>query len=95
MLFLVISHPAPTRPSAVAADRRAFWEWLAPLEEAGVVRFCHPKVGRGAVALFDVESIEALQGHVTAWAELIPAAFDVVPLVDVAYQKRLVGGEAT
>ena len=93
MLFLVVSHPAPARPSTVAADRRAFWDWVAPLEAADVVRSCYPRVGRGAVALFDVESNEALQGHLTAWAELIPATFDVLPLVDVAYQRALIAGD--
>ncbi len=95
MLFLVISHPAAARPSTVASDRRGFWGWIAPLEAAGVVRFCHPKVGRGAVALFDVDNTETLQGHVTAWAEMIPATFEVIPLVDVAYQKQLVGYTAS
>ena len=93
MLVLVISHPAPARPSTVAADRRAFWDWVAPLQETGTVRFCYPRLGRGAVALFDVPAVEALQGHLTAWAELIPATFDVLPLVDVEYQKRLVSGD--
>jgi len=93
MLFLVISSPAPARPSQVAQDRRAFWEWLAPLEADGTVRFCYPKLGRGAAALFAVDSVESLQGHLTAWAEMIPATFEVVPLVDVAYQRRLIAGD--
>jgi len=95
MLFLVISHPAPARSSEVAAARRAFWDWVAPLQAAGTVRFCYPRLGRGAVALFDVDSAETLQGHLTGWAELIPATFDVLPLVDVEYQKRLVGGDGS
>jgi hypothetical protein len=90
MLFLVISHPAAARPSEVAAARRAFWDWVAPLQEAATVRFCYPRVGRGAIALFDVDSPETLQGHLTAWADMIPATFDVLPLVDVEFQKRLV-----
>jgi hypothetical protein len=91
MLFLVISSPAPARPSEVTARRAAFWGWVAPLEADGTVRYCYPKLGRGAVALFEVDSIETLQGHLTEWAELIPATFEVLPLVDVAYQRRLVG----
>jgi hypothetical protein len=93
MLFLVISHPAAARPSEVASHRRAFWEWVAPLEACGTVRYCYPRAGRGAVALFEVDSTETLQTHLTEWAELIPATFDVLPLVDIAFQKRLVGGE--
>ena len=91
MLFLVISHPAAAHPSAVAAARRAFWSWIAPLEAAGTVRYCYPRLGRGAVALFEVDSTESLQGYLTAWSELIPATFDVLPLVNVAYQRRLIG----
>jgi hypothetical protein len=93
MLFLAISHPAAARPSTVAASRRAFWDWVEPLKAAGTVKYCYPRLGRGAVALFDVDRAEMLQGHLTAWSEIIPATFDVFPLVDVAYQKRLVGGE--
>jgi hypothetical protein len=91
MLFLVISHPAAARTSEVAAARRAFWVWLAPLEAAGMVKYCYPRVGRGAVALFEVDSTETLQGYLTQWADIVPATFDVLPLVDVAYQRRLVG----
>lgn len=91
MLFLVISHPAAARPSEVAVYRRAFWGWVAPLEAVGTVRYCYPRLGRGAVALFELDSTEALQGYLTQWAEIIPATFDVLPLVDVAYQRRLVG----
>lgn len=91
MLFLVISQPLPARPSSVAADRQRFWRWIEPLQDAGVVEYCYPQLGRGAVALFRVESSEELQGHLTAWAEIIPASFQVLPLVDVAYQKRLIG----
>lgn len=94
MLFLVISHPAPARPSDVAAQRRTFWEWVAPLEADGTVSYCYPRLGRGAVALFSVDTAETLHGHLTAWAELIPATFTVEALVDVAYQKALVGGAA-
>lgn len=90
-LFLVISHPAAARPSEVAPQRAAFWDWLAPLEDSGTVRYCYPRLGRGAVALFEVDSTETLQGHLTTWSELIPATFDVHALVDVEYQKRLVG----
>ena len=93
MLFLVLSHPAADRPSSVAPYRAAYWDWVAPLEAAGTVKYCYPRLGRGAVALFEVDNTETLQGHLTAWAEIIPATFDVYPLVDVAYQKRLVGAE--
>lgn len=93
MLFLVISQPAPARPSSVAADRQRFWRWVEPLRATGVVAYCYPRLGRGAVALFRVESSEELQGYLTTWAEMIPASFEVLPLVDVAYQKQLIGAD--
>jgi hypothetical protein len=93
MLFLVISQPAPARPSTVAAGRRAFWDWVAPLEATGAVKYCYPKLGRGAVVLFEVDSAETLQGHLTAWAEIIPATFEVHALVDVGFQRRLIAEE--
>jgi hypothetical protein len=91
MLALVNSYPLPARPSLVAADRRAGWDWLAPLQAEGTIRYFYPKLGRGAVALFEVDSAETLQGYLTQWAEFVPCTFDVTLLVDVAYQKKLVG----
>ncbi len=55
MLFLVISDPRPEPPTGIAASRQRFWTWVDPLITAGRVRSIHAKVGRGAVALFDVD----------------------------------------
>src|SRR3546814_1182230 len=83
MLFLVISTPAPTEPSAVRDRRQRYWEWIAPLRGDGTVRSVHARVGRGAVVLFDVESPERLHRHMNEWSDIIPAHFDVYPLIDV------------
>jgi hypothetical protein len=82
MLFLVISDPRPEPPGSVAAARQSFWRWVAPLRESGEVRSIHAKVGRGAVALFDVPSNEALHRRLNQWADIIPARFDVHALID-------------
>ena len=82
MLFLVISEPRPEPPSAVVAARQRFWTWIDPLIATGEVRSVHAKVGRGAVALFDVASNEALHAHLNAWADIVPARFEVHALVD-------------
>lgn len=37
---------------------------------------------RGAVALIDAESHEPLHRLLNAWAELIPATFELHPLID-------------
>lgn len=85
MLFLVISEPRPERPSTVTVQRRRYWDWVAPLQAAGTVRAVHAKVGRGAVVLFDVPDHEALHRHLTAWAEIVPARFDIHPLIEAAH----------
>lgn len=82
MLFLVISTPQPTRPSDVAQDRQAFWPWIDGYRQAGVCRQIYPRVGRGAVAIFDVGSNDDLHRILNEWADIIPARFDTYPLVD-------------
>ncbi len=82
MLFLVISEPRPEPPSSVTASRQKYWEWVAPLRASGEVRSIHAKVGRGAVALFDVPSNEQLHRRLNEWADIIPARFDVHALID-------------
>ena len=82
MLFLVISDPRPEPPSAVAAQRQLFWRWIDPLISGGQVKSIHAKVGRGAVALFDVDRTETLHRYLNEWADIIPARFDVHALID-------------
>ena len=82
MLFLIISEPAPTRPSSVASQRKYFWDWIAPLQASGEVRSVHAKVGRGAVVLFDVPSNERLHRRLNEWAGIVPARFEVHALID-------------
>ena len=83
MLFLVISKPVPTSPSKVRSNRKKLWEWAEPLMHQGVIkdRTMYAKVGRGAVALFEVESIEELHRLLSHWIELIPAEFEIHPLM--------------
>jgi muconolactone delta-isomerase len=91
MLFLVISTPRPERPSTMASKRRAYWRWLAPLQRSGVCKWTYARTGRGAVAVFDVPSNEALHALINEWAEIIPAHFDIYPLIDAAQAKRFLG----
>ena len=82
MLFLAISTPAPTKPSAVNASRQQFWHWIDPLLKSGTAKSVHARPGRGAVVLFDVESNDALHALLTEWEEMIPATFELYPLID-------------
>ena len=89
MLFLVISSPRPERPSAVAGSRQAFWRWIEPKLKSKKALFAYPKVGRGVAVAFDVRSHEALHALLNEWADMIPAEFQVVPLVDAGKANRL------
>jgi hypothetical protein len=88
MLFLVISEPRPEPPTSVVASRQRYWTWIQPLIDRGEVRSVHAKVGRGAAVLFDVASNEALHAHLNAWADIIPAHFQIHALIDPDAAKR-------
>jgi muconolactone delta-isomerase len=82
MLFLVVSTPRPERPSDVAETRQSFWPWISAYEKRGVCRHIYARVGRGAVAVFDVENNNALHRILNEWADIIPTHFDTYPLID-------------
>lgn len=84
MLFLVISTPRPDKPSNIVAARSSYWDWMRPLLEAGTARSVYARVGRGAVALFDVDSNETLHRLINEWSDIMPAQFEVHPLLDQA-----------
>ena len=94
MLFLIVSTPRPERPSELARIRQAFWPWIAEHEASGACRHVYARVGRGAVAVFDVASNEALHRILNEWADIIPAHFDTYPLVDVEAAKRMLASQA-
>jgi len=91
MLFLVISTPRPERPSTVARHRQRFWRWIDPKLKSKQCRLVHARTGRGAVALFDVASNEELHALLNEWAEIIPAHFEIHPLIDAAAATRYLG----
>jgi len=82
MLFLVISNPAPTRPSDVREARKSFWPWVEDKLAKGIARSFYPRTGRGAVAVFDVESHETLHRLLNEWADSVPAEFTLYPLME-------------
>ena len=93
MLFLVISTPRPERPSDVAQARQSFWPWVAGYEARGMCRHIYPRVGRGAVAVFDVADNNALHRILNEWADIIPAQFETYPLVDLDSAKRTLAAQ--
>jgi hypothetical protein len=84
MLFLVVSTPRPERPSTVVAARQSFWPWIARYQTQGLCKHVYARAGRGAVAVLDVKGNDVLHRILTEWAEIVPAQFDVYPLVDQA-----------
>lgn len=82
MLFLVISNPAPTRPSEAREARKSFWPWVEDKLAKGIARSFYPRTGRGAVAVFDVESHEMLHRLLNEWADAVPAEFTLYPLME-------------
>jgi len=84
MLFLVISTPRAEPPSEAKSRRKQYWKWIEPLLASGEAKCMYPRVGRGGVVIFDEPSNEALHQRMSEWAEMIPATFEVFPLVDGA-----------
>ena len=82
MLFLVISTPAPTRPSEVREARMNFWPWVEDKLARGSARAVYPRTGRGAVAVFDVDTHEMLHRLLNEWADAVPAEFALYPLME-------------
>lgn len=93
-LFLVVSTPRPERPSEQAERRQSFWPWIGRYEAAGICRHIYARVGRGAAAVFAVESNEQLHRILNEWADIIPAEFDVYPLVDVEATRKMLAAQA-
>ena len=85
MLFLVVSTPRADQPSTLTPRRQDYWKWLAPLQASGVCRHVYARVGRGAVVVFEVAGNDQLHELLNEWAEIIPAHFDVYPLVDAGH----------
>ena len=92
-LFLVISTPRPERPSDMASRRQSFWPWVGAYETKGVCKQIYARVGRGAVAVFDVESNEALHRILNEWADIIPAEVAIYPLVDVEATRKMLAAQ--
>ena len=94
MPFLVVSTPRPERPSDLAQTRQSFWPWIARYEAQGVCRQIYARVGRGAIAVFDVEDNNALHQILNEWADIVPAHFDTYPPIDVETAKRMLAAQA-
>jgi len=93
MLFLVISTPRPEKPTTLIDARSQYWDWMNPLLASGRARSVYARTGRGAVALFDVDSNETLHRLMNEWAEIIPAHMDVYPLLDVDSAKEFLASQ--
>jgi hypothetical protein len=93
MLFLVVSTPRPERPSELAQTRQSFWPWIAEYEARGICRHVYARVGRGAVAVFDVAETTTLHRILNEWADIIPAHFETYPLLEAEAAKRMLAAQ--
>jgi len=93
MLFLVISEPRADRPSEMAKARQGFWPWMAGHQASGVCLHIYPRVGRGVVVVFKVDNNEQLHRILNEWADIIPAQFDIYPLVDLQATTALLASQ--
>ena len=82
MLFLVISSPNPQKPSEVKDQRRKYWPWAQDKLDKGLAVSFYARTGRGAVAIFDVDSNDVLHRLLNELSEIMPAKFDIYPLLD-------------
>ena len=89
MHFLVISTPKAEQPSAMRGGQVKWWDWINALKAHGVAKQVYTKLGRGAVVIFDVDAPETLHKIVNQWNELVPATFDVEPLLPGEHQEKI------
>lgn len=95
MLFMVISTPRAEHPSSQIEARKIFWPWMAGLQKSKRAHWCYARPGRGSVALFDVKNIEELHQYLNEWADMIPAQFEIYPLLDATNAKAFLATGAT
>jgi muconolactone delta-isomerase len=66
---------------------------MAKYQTSGVCRHLYARAGRGAVAILDVESNDALHRILNEWADIIPAHFDTYPLIDADAANRALAAQ--
>ena len=74
--------------------RQRYWRWIEPLQKSGAVRWVYARTGRGAVVLFDVDSNETLHRLLNERGEIIPATFEIYPLIDAKAAKQFLKRQA-
>ncbi|MBM3343822.1 MAG: hypothetical protein FJY56_17190 [Betaproteobacteria bacterium] len=89
MHYLVISTPKAEQPSLMRDTQVKWWDWINALKSGGVAQHIYTKLGRGAVVIFDVDSPHTLHKLVNQWNELVPATFEVEPLLPGEHQEKI------
>lgn len=94
MLIMVITTPRADPPSTMTRRRLKLWRWIAPKLKSRLCHWVYARPGRGAVSLFDVSSHEQLHALLNEWAEIIPATFELYPLIDASAARRYLGNKS-
>ena len=82
MIFLVISSPELVKPSLAKEQRKKYWPWAQDKLDRGLAKSFYARTGRGAVAIFNVGSNETLHELLNEWSEIVPATFQIYPLIE-------------
>lgn len=85
----MVTTPHPQKPEEVANARLEFLKWMDILQKDGLVLNFYPRVGRGAIAIFDVLSNDRLHELLTKWTSFVPVEFEIYPLASVESTKKL------
>ncbi|MFQ5998415.1 MAG: DUF3303 family protein [Candidatus Bathyarchaeia archaeon] len=84
-----MSTPKPAKPAEVAEARMGFLNYTEELKKTRKLLSFYPRVGRGAVAILDVESNDELHEFLNKWLTFVEVYFDVYPLVEPEKVKNI------
>ncbi len=89
MLYLVISCSHPSKLEDVKDARLKFKSWIEDLKSKDKMTCFYPRVGRGSVVIFDVDSNDELHKLMTQWLDIVPVSFDIYPLATPSEAEKL------
>ncbi len=63
--------------------------WIEDLKSKNKMICFYPRVGRGSVVNFDVDSNDELYKLMTQWLDIVPVSFDIYPLATPSEAEKL------
>jgi hypothetical protein len=86
MLFLVSSVPLYSSPDEIKEAIVTFASWLEDLKSKKKVLWFYPKIGKGSVVVFNVDSNDEMNDLMREWLKIVPVpvTYEIIPLVSHA-----------